>query len=285
MTYGELIRNLRKSLSPIMGSGESGAVIRIMFEFLKGWTPVDMIVNETREVSDYIKRKSDEILARLLAHEPIQYITGEGRFCGMKIKVAPGVLIPRPETEELVDEIVKRNERRRDLRVLDIATGSGCIAVSLARRLLFPEVTAVDISEEALNIAKENACGLHVRVDFLKEDIFVWNPGKDSYDIIVSNPPYIDESEKRDMERRVLDYEPHLALFVPDEDPLCFYRRILDIAKFSLSPGGQLYFEINPRHHEELESMAIYSGFSEVEIWKDSFGKMRFLSAVKKEDR
>ena len=281
LTYGELYRQLQSLLSPKMGVGESKAVIRIIFEYLKDWSPVDMIVNEPREVSAYIQRKCKEISGRLLCDEPIQYIVGEGLFYGLKLKVAPGVLIPRQETEELVDIIVRRNERVSDLRVLDICTGSGCIAIALARNLLFPEVTGVDVSSEALGIAEENVRRMKVNVSLREEDIFHWEPQPGSSDIIVSNPPYIDESEKSDMESVVLDNEPHIALFVPDDDPLCFYRRIILIARNALSEYGQLYFEINPRHADELRRIVEESGFRNVDILRDSFGKYRFLIARK----
>lgn len=281
ITYGTLFRELRQTLSPLMGKRESEAIIRIIFDYLKGWSTVDMIVNEPREVSEYIFRKCQQILERLKKNEPIQYITSETFFYGLKLKVAPGVLIPRPETAELVDIIVHRN-KECDLKVLDIATGSGCIAVALARNLRFPEISALELSEEALKIAKENAAALKVKVDFIHADIFYWEPEHNSLDIIVSNPPYIDESEKASMERCVLDYEPAMALFIPDTDPLKFYHRIVEIGLKGLVSGGQLYFEINPRHGLELHRHLESKGFINCDIIRDSFGKERFMVAEKR---
>lgn len=272
----ETIKSLRAALVPRFGKGEAEAIIRLIFLHLKGWDTVDLIINEDKELSEFIKSQVTDILHRVLEGEPIQYVVGTAYFYGMDLKVNPSVLIPRPETEELVDLIVKGNQEP-DLRVLDIGTGSGCIAIALARNLRFPDVTAIDISPEALETAKENARILKANIKFELEDIFTYSPIESSFDIIVSNPPYIDESEKSDMEANVLDHEPHSALFVPDNDPLMFYRRICDVARIALSAKGKLYFEINPRHAEEMKSLMNGSGFSDVEIIKDIHGRDRFI--------
>ena len=274
----ELLKKLRDALRPVYGNGETEAIIRIMFHYLKGWNTVDLLVHEQDEASPFLQEEARKILERLLRHEPIQYITGEARFHGLELKVTPDVLIPRPETSELVDIICDAAGDSEDLRVLDLCTGSGCIAVALARSLRFPEVTAVDVSEAALKVAKENAATLKTKIDFVRADIFKWLPsGK--FDIIVSNPPYIDESEKGAMDDNVLKYEPHLALFVPDDNPLVFYKRIADIAAESLADNGRLYLEINPRHAEELCSLLQGKGLENVEIRRDSFDKERFITA------
>lgn len=278
MKYSELIRGLRDALTEIYGAGEARAMTRLVFTRLKGWNTADLIIHEGEEVSDYIRGKVADILRRLQAGEPIQYILGEAYFYGMDFKVAPGVLIPRPETEELVDMIVKE-ERGSDLRVLDVCTGSGCIAIALSRNLLFPRVTAIDVSEEALRIAEENAKALKADIDFIHADIFKWEPDPESFDIIVSNPPYIDESEKSGMDRNVLDYEPALALFVPDSDPLLFYRRIAELGRTALAPGGRIYFEINPRHADDLVSLMESLDYQNIQIVKDIHSRPRFLSA------
>ena len=274
----ETLKKLRDNLRPIYGNRETEAIIRLIFHYLKGWTTTDMLIHNSDQLSPFIRKQADEILDRLLRHEPIQYITGEARFHGMDFKVSPDVLIPRPETDELVDIIVSENEKREDLRVLDIATGSGCIAIALSRSLPFASVSAIDISEPALKVANENAKNLKAKINFIKADIFSWNPDS-LFDIIVSNPPYIDESEKKQMDKNVLDYEPASALFVPDSDPLIFYKRILALASDCLTSQGRIYLEINPRHASELSAMMQEKGFRQVDILRDSCGKLRFISA------
>ncbi len=275
----ETLTHLRSSLRPLYGDRETEAIIRIIFHHLKGWNLTDMLIHEPEPLSPFIKSEIEKILQRLLRHEPIQYITGEARFHGLELHVTPDVLIPRPETAELVDIIADDAQEHTDLKVLDIATGSGCIAIALARTLRFPQVTALDISPAAIKIAEENARNLKTDIRFICADIFGWNT-PDQFDIIVSNPPYIDESEKATMEKNVLDYEPHTALFVPDDDPLRFYKRITTLADSLLTKGGRLYFEINPRHAAELSRLLNSKGFLDVEILKDSFGKDRFLRAI-----
>lgn len=278
-----LLKKLRDALRPIYGNGETEAIIRIIFHYLKGWNTVDLLVHEQDTASEFLQGEVEKILERLLKHEPIQYITGEARFHGLQLKVTPNVLIPRPETAELVDLIVDDADGKEDLRVLDICTGSGCIAVALARSLKFPVITAVDISAAALEVARENSAALKAKVKYVEADIFKWVP-KDTFDIIVSNPPYIDESEKSGMDDNVLKYEPSQALFVPDENPLIFYKRIAEIGIKTLMAGGRLYLEINPRHAVPLSDYLMDMGFLEVEIRKDSFDKERFITASKKPD-
>ncbi|MDE6144401.1 MAG: peptide chain release factor N(5)-glutamine methyltransferase [Muribaculaceae bacterium] len=273
----DTLKKMRDALRPIYGDREADAFIRIAFQHVKGWNHADMIIHENEQLSPFVKSELDSILQRLLKHEPIQYITGEAPFHGLTFHVSPGVLIPRPETAELVDIISDDAGDTPDLRVLDIGTGSGCIAISLARTLHFPVVSAIDVSPEALSEAKDNARALSASVNFIRADVFNWTPAGDSLDIIVSNPPYIDETEKKDMEPNVLEYEPASALFVPDSDPLMFYRRISDIALDALAEGGRLYFEINPRHADELSTLLSGKGFEDVETLKDSFGKERFI--------
>ena len=274
------LKKLRSALRPIYGERETEAIIRIIFHHLKGWNLTDMLIHESEPLSPFIKSEIDKILERLLKHEPIQYITGEARFHGLELHVTPDVLIPRPETAELVDIIADDTADKPDLKVLDLCTGSGCIAIALARSLNFPMITALDISGPALKVARGNADNLKVKVDFIQADIFNWQAA-DDFDIIVSNPPYIDESEKASMDLNVLDYEPHNALFVPDADPLRFYIRITCLATKLLKPDGRLYFEINPRHALELKNILLKAGFSTVDIIRDSFGKERFIRAYK----
>ena len=273
----ETLNKLRNTLRPIYGDRETEAIIRIIFDYVKGWSPTDMIIHEGEPLSPMVRERIDKILDRLKNHEPRQYITGEAPFHGLMLHVTPDVLIPRPETSELVDIICDDSKGQSDLRVLDIATGSGCIAIALARSLDFPQVTAIDVSEPALKVAEKNAADLKAKVKFIHADVFKWQPAPRSLDIIVSNPPYIDESERKTMEPNVLDHEPAQALFVPDDNPLIFYKRIADIANDALTEGGRLYLEINPRHADELRTLLQNKGFENVDVIRDSYENLRFI--------
>lgn len=275
------IQKIKETLSSGFTQGEIKNIIRIIFEKLKGYSQVDIIMHHDEILSDFIKNKIDSVLERLLRHEPIQYIFNETYFHGLHLKVTPYTLIPRPETEELVDIIVKENYDS-DLRVLDIGTGSGAIAIALARSLRFPVIDAIDVSQEALNIAEENANRLKTKVNFFKKDILnVDDNTYEVYDIIVSNPPYITEQEKIEMEHNVLDYEPHTALFVPDGNPLLFYNAITLYAVTALKPNGRIYFEINNRFGKETAMLLSENGFVNTAVIKDMYGLDRFVSAIK----
>lgn len=278
-TVQDAIRDLRNTLTPLYGHGETEAIIRLVFQHLKGWGTVDLLINENRVLSDYMRQKLSEIKERLERREPVQYISGLAYFYGMDFIVRPGVLVPRPETEELVDLIVSRN-KKPDMRVLDMGTGTGCIAIALARNLPFSKITAVDNSTVAVETAQENAALFKADISVLQEDIFTWEPDPASFDIIVSNPPYVNLSESATMDANVLDYEPHDAIFVPDDDPLVYYRRIAEMAKKALAAGGRLYFEINPRHAESMIEMLSTLGFTEVKTYLDIHGKKRMLSCI-----
>lgn len=275
----ETIREMRRRLVPRLGAGEAQAVIRLIFRALKGWNTVDMIVNEDKPLSDYIRGKADEMTGRVMAGEPVQYVTGMADFHGLVLKVDRRVLIPRPETSELVDIICDRSGGRADLRVADVCTGSGCIAVALGRSLPFARITAIDNSADALEVARDNARDLRVDVRLVHADVFDWQPPREAFDIMVSNPPYIDMSERAGMEATVTGWEPAGALFVPDDDPLRYYRRIADIGTRSLAPGGTLYFEINPRHASELVSELGARGYGDVALERDIHGRERFCIA------
>ncbi len=253
---------------------------RLIFERLKGFTPADLVLKGTQEAGDFIEGKVGQIVSRLLKDEPIQYIFGIADFYGMEFKVTPDVLIPRTETAELVDIIVRDWAGKADLNVADLCTGSGCIAVALARNLPFASVTAIDISEAALAVARENSVSLKTNVRFVREDVLTLSPLRESFDIIVSNPPYITEKEKAAMEPNVLDHEPALALFVPDSDPLKFYKPISRFAAGSLASGGMVYFEINPDYAREISKCLDDLGFEDIEVIKDTYAKNRFIKAV-----
>lgn len=281
MTLKEKTDSMVRALAPIYDSREARNITEIAIEHIKGWSRVDILMNSDKEISDYFAHKLDEVLARLLKNEPIQYITGETYWHGLTLKVNPGVLIPRPETSELVD-IISDDNKQPDLRVLDLGTGSGAIAIALSRSLNFPEVTATDISDKALATAKDNNRLLNTGVSFIKSDMLAALPFPDgSFDIIVSNPPYICESERSAMRANVLDYEPATALFVPDNDPLRFYRAIADEGYRTASQGGRLYLEINPTFADKLKQLLTGSGWKDVTILKDMYGKNRFIKACK----
>lgn len=281
-TVEKTARATRVALTSRFGAGEAEAMVRLIFHHLKGWSAAGLFMHGADTVSDYIASKIADIMRRIIDdYEPIQYVLGEGRFYGMDLKVTPAVLIPRPETAELMDMVVARYGDASDLRVLDACTGSGAIAIALARNLKFPDITALDVSADALEVARENARQLKVCIDFVKADLMKWMPDRESLDLIVSNPPYVDESERAGMEPHVLRWEPEQALFVPDSDPLVFYRRLAEIATEGLKRGGEMYLEINPRHADELKSLLENSGFKDVEIRNDSFGKRRFAVCTK----
>lgn len=255
-------------------------MVRTIFGAFKGWTPVDIALKRDSTVSDFMTRKAMEAVERVVAGEPLQYVLGETRFYGNTLAVTPAVLIPRPETEELVDMIVSDNTGE-DLRVLDLCTGSGCIAVSLARALRFPVVTAVDLSAAALSVARENGKRLRVKVDFRQEDVLSMRDDGSRYDIIVSNPPYVLDSERGQMSQRVLDHEPAMALFVPDSDSLRFYRAIVAYADDALVAGGRLYLEINPMEANAIRRLLADAGLEEIDVIRDMTGRERFAKARK----
>lgn len=281
MQVEDFARSLRARLEGMYGTGEATAMVRLIFNVMKGWSATDMIVNADREISDMFRNQVGKVMERIERGEPIQYVLGTARFYGMDLKVDSRVLIPRPETEELIDMIVARFKNREDLKVLDIGTGSGAIAIALSRNLPFSDVTGIDLSEGALQVARENAADLHARISLIHADIFKWMPEPDSLDIVVSNPPYIPEEEKRNMETNVLDYEPASALFVPDSDPLVYYRRIAEVASVGLRVDGRIYFEINPRFAEQIKKMLEERGYLDVEVTQDISRRDRFVSARK----
>ena len=286
MTYTSLWHRL----TGIYPATEAQAVVRMLLEELAGLSLADIYAGGIDRLDDAQRQQIERAMARLEEGEPIQYVLGRASFCGRSFAVAPGVLIPRPETEELCRLIIDTHPSE-SLNILDIGTGSGCIAITLALEMPDAEVEAVDISPEALAIAGANAARLGAKVSFHQYDILSEDspplgrgrgwvaPSTPKYDIIVSNPPYICERERADMERNVLDYEPHTALFVPDDDPLLFYRTIGQKALTMLVPGGILCFEINPLYCDQLIELLRSQGYGEVEAVSDSFGKRRFVTA------
>lgn len=300
MEYQDIILRLQKVYAP----GEARALARMALEERFGMTLTDIMFGKVTELSGEKAEELEKIILRLEKSEPIQYILGYETFCGQRFHVAPGVLIPRPETEELVEkafhllfgkreeEVCKGNaiptKRNAEKRVLDIGTGSGCIAVSIALKGkaagINLNVTGWDISDEALLIAKRNDEYLKAGVTFEKKDILSEQRRKENssyWDLIVSNPPYICLSERNTMERNILDYEPHTALFVPDNDSLLFYRAIALFALHALKNGGFLAFEINQRFGKEVCGMLTSLGFKDVSLTSDQFSNPRIVTAKK----
>jgi len=281
MTVGSLYASVRDELGKKFNPSEANEISLLIFESLKNWSLTDILVRQDEDVSDFIAKKADSYVRRTLEGEPIQYIIGFAHFYGMRFKVTTDTLIPRPETTELVDIIVKKYRNVKDLRVADIGAGSGCIAISLARNLKFPDITAIDISDNALIVAKENAKTLKADVIFEKSDILSLPVPSHNYDIIVSNPPYITLSEAQYMDANVLEYEPASALFVPDNDPLRFYSPTIDYAVKYLNDGGGLFFEVNPRYAIDIRQTIESKGFGSVDIINDISAKKRFVCATK----
>ena len=267
---------IRQSLQDIYPPEEVRALSMLICCDILGVDALDIYMGKDIILSACKQRELENIIFRLQKNEPIQYIRGYAEFGGRNFRVAPGVLIPRPETAELVSLIVKENPDARCL----LDTGSGCIAISLSKSLPGARVDAWDISEEALAIARKNNEELDAQVTFCRQDVFSADGMQSgSYDIIVSNPPYVTETEKREMEANVLDWEPELALFVPDEDPLRFYRRIAELGRELLRPDGKLYFEINQAYGQDMIRMIEMNQYRDVRVIKDIFGKDRILTA------
>ena len=266
-------------LTPLYEISEAKAIVRWVLDVRFGLSMADILCDKVNQLSADDQKELETMTQRLEKGEPVQYIIGMADFCERQFHVAPGVLIPRPETEELCRWITQKN-RPSVLSVLDIGTGSGCIAVTLALEMPKAKVTAWDISDETLRIAQKNAQTLGAEVTFEHQDILNVSL-HDKYDLIVSNPPYIQSKERDGMGKNVLDYEPHQALFAPEEEPIIFYQRIGDYAWQSLNPGGALYFELNPLTADNVSDYLQRLGFSEIEIRQDQFGKQRFLKATK----
>ena len=294
MTYEELWHRL----TPLYEPGEAKAIVRLLLDECYGLSWADVLGGKVTELSANDQTELKKIMLRLEKGEPIQYIIGVADFCGRQFHVEPGVLIPRPETAELCQLILATESHGQtrniceipchsDTNILDIGTGSGCIAITLALELPEAKVTAWDISDEALRIASENAKRLGASVTFEHRDVLSisltshLSPLISHYDLIVSNPPYICRKEADGMAQNVLDYEPHLALFVPDDDPLLFYRAIAQYATKALKSQGALFFEINPLYVSSLTHLLSTMSCYDIKTLPDQFGKLRFLKATK----
>lgn len=265
-----------------LDEGERRAVASQLLESLCGLSPAEQMTPRT--IGQEELKRLNEAIVRINRHEPLQYVLGEAYFFGHRFYVNPSVLIPRPETEELVELVSKELRSVPTLRMADIATGSGCVAISLQLALGAAEVWGTDISAAALQVAERNARTLNSTARFVQHDILGDDPLPGELAALVSNPPYIAESEKYTMERNVVDYEPHLALFVPDEDPLKFYRALALRGKHVLVDGGLLAAELNPTFGRHVAGLMTDHGYLDVKLLKDLAGKDRFISARKGHD-
>ena len=274
-----IITRINEGLSSCYPTGEVSALTRIIAIELLGIPQMTFFLKEDVTLTAEQGALLDDAITRLKKQEPIQYILGYSDFCGLRFKVTPATLIPRPETSELVEWVA--SEATGNEHILDIGTGSGCIAISLAHRVPQSKVTAWDISNEALAVATENSKANNCPVTFEQVDILAYQPTDAQFDIIVSNPPYIKDNEKEAMHSNVLDWEPHTALFVPENDPLLFYRTIAEKGLAMLRSGGRLYFEINRAHGKETMEMLAALGYTSIELRKDFADNDRMISAVK----
>lgn len=282
MLLNEFKNHFISSLTDHYPKSEITAFYRRLTDFYFQWSPTFSVLNPQYKLNKKELQKLFFALDELKKFKPIQYIINESYFYGRQFFVNEQVLIPRPETEELVKWVLNDfNDVQNYINVLELGTGSGCIAISLAKEQSKFNIEALDVSETALEIAKKNAIRHHIEIDFIHQDmtaLVVWNK---ALDVIISNPPYIEAEEKREMLPNVLDYEPHLALFTPEQDPLYFYRKIIALAQSSLKSNGCLYLEINPKFKENLLTFIKSETFKDIEVRNDIFGKNRMLKAVK----
>ena len=272
-----LIHYIRRSLQSTYSTEESKTLALWICCDLLGVNAVDIYMDKDITLSDSDRCKLENIMLRLQKHEPMQYICGYASFCGNRFRVGPGVLIPRPETQELAELLLKENQQAKSL--LDIGTGSGCLAITFARYHPEAKVKAWDVSDKALECAQWNNKHLGTNVTFEKHDILAETCSNEHFDLIVSNPPYVMESEKAQMEANVLNWEPGEALFVPDRDPLLFYRHIAIAGNRLLAPKGKIYLEINQKCGPETARLLETCHYKEIRVIKDSFGNDRIVTA------
>lgn len=283
MTINDFKKTFLSKLREVYPLNEARNVFFLLMKRHLNITRVDLSLYPNREINPQKEHLLHTALEKLIDYCPIQYILGDTEFYGSTFKVNKDVLIPRPETEELVEWIIKdlneKDKNRKEVRILDIGTGSGCIAISMAKNLDNKNVLAIDISEKALVLARKNAIENKVKLHFIQADILKPIDLGIKLDVIVSNPPYVRELEKKEMKNNVLKYEPDIALFVKDEDPLLFYDKISDLAVQNLNTNGKLYFEINQFLSKDVKTLLKEKGFNNIQIRKDMFGKDRMVKA------
>lgn len=273
-----IVYYIKQTLQGYYPDSEIVSMAKLLLTQVFGMSVIELYAGKDNSFSANEQKRLSDILIRLQKYEPIQYIIGTEYFYGLSFEVNKNVLIPRPETEELVDLIVQENKNRK-VRMLDVGTGSGCIAISLAKNLERAEVTSWDISEGALQVAARNCRRNRVEVRLERKDVLQFSPSGEQFDIIVSNPPYITEKEKMDMDANVLDWEPGTALFVPDDNPLLFYRKIAGVGMSMLTPEGRLYFEINRAYGKQTVDMLAGLGYRNIELRKDISQNDRMIRA------
>lgn len=285
MTLNEARTVLTKELSTVYDKEELKNIIDLILEYITNMPRSSQVKSKLTYLTCTQLETIDSITERLKNNEPVQYVLGEAWFAGMKFRVNKNVLIPRPETEELVDWVVKEIEKLKlkieNLQILDVGTGSGCIPVTLKKKLPAAVISAIDVCSEALFVATENAIEHNVDVDFILLDFLNEEKWEElgQFDIIVSNPPYVKQNETQTMHERIVNYEPHKALFVPDNDALLFYRKLSDFSLKHLTPGGRLFVEINEALGEMVANLFRSAGFVDVELKKDMQGKDRMVMA------
>ena len=279
MTLRQQTLDFAAALQATYEPAEAAAIAGLVLEHLLALTPLQRRMQAATPVPEATAQRLSPLLARLLAHEPVQYVLGVAYFADMELEVSPATLIPRPETEELLRLIETEQAGRAGLRVLDVGTGTGCLALALARHLPQSDVLAVDISAEALAVARRNAASHAPQVRFAPLDILTQTPDIEpgTLDVLVSNPPYVRESERALMRDNVLAWEPPTALFVPDDDPLLFYRRLAELGRELLRPGGGIYLEINEEFGAETGALLESWGFQRVRVVADMFGRNRMV--------
>lgn len=280
MKIAELKEHFALELEQLYDRDEAKALFSLAAEHVLNLSPIKLRMMDDLDTDFIHLQKLLSILNNLMIGKPIQHILEEAHFYGLVFKVNQHVLIPRPETEELVDWIISDSKlnQQQELAILDVGTGSGCIPISLKKQLPKSLVSTLDISSEAIDVAKENAENIGVKINFINVDIYEYRT-KDKFDVIVSNPPYIRDLEKEEMHSNVLSHEPHLALFVTDENPLIFYQVIADFAKSNLKNNGRLYFEINEYLGKEMVQTLVDKGFKNIELRQDMQGKDRMIKA------
>ena len=280
MTFAELKAHIHNSLQSLYPKSEINSFYFILLEHYGNYTTAEVLANVSTQLTDNITKAIQQAITELQTAKPIQYILGETEFFSNRFFADENVLIPRPETEELVDWVLQTYpDKTHLLQILDVGTGSGCIAISLAKALPEAQVTAIDVSPKAIAVAQRNAERNGIKVQFLQRDILQTETLPEKYDIIISNPPYVRELEKNEMHSNVLNYEPHLALFVPDDRPLLFYEQIATLAQQYLKPKGRLFFEINQYLAAEMQVMLAQKNFTEITLRQDLSGNDRMLCA------
>lgn len=282
MTLPEIKNLFLQKLDTLYPETEILSFFYLLLEHHFGTKKIDLALEPELMRKEWPEKRFSEALHQLLEERPIQYVVGHAEFAGLKFKVNENVLIPRPETEELVAWMLESIDKSQPLRILDIGTGSGCIPITLSLQIPSAEIHAVDISEKALELARENAQRLGAEVRFFNLDILTVESLAENYDVIVSNPPYVRLSEKNEMRGNVLKHEPDLALYVRDEDPLLFYRKIAALGKGALTENGMLFFEINENLAEPTSETLSNLSYQSIEVRKDIYGKNRMIRAIKK---